>query len=109
MNVLFEWLTEVVAESVTPDSPRALLLIAVVGGFGFCGVMTWLLLTSQQPLHEPQWGFAAIACGIVYGSMGAMLGGLHLAREEHDRVLAWATVLMNSLAIGLAGIGAIGR
>jgi hypothetical protein len=69
--------------------------------------MTSPLLTSPQPLHHPEWGFTAIICGIGFGSMGTMLSGMHLAREEHDRVLAAATMFVNGAAIALAAVGAV--
>jgi hypothetical protein len=107
MKFLFELMAEVVAESVTPESPRALLLVALAGGFGFSCAMTFLLFTWEQPLYEPGWGFGAIICGIIYGSMGAMLSSLHLVREADDRLLAAASMLMNAAAIVLAIVAAL--
>ena len=107
MKFLFELIAEVVGESVTPESPRALLLVALAGGFGSCCVTTFLLFTWEQPLHEPGWGFSVIICGIIYGAMGGMLSGLHLAREAEDRLLAAAAMSMNTAAIILAIVAAV--
>jgi hypothetical protein len=106
MKFLVELLSELAVETVSPDSPRALLLLALLGGVGLCAAETWVLTSVAQPLYGPDWAFTTIICGIAFGSMGAMLSGLHVTREETDRLLAWAAMVMNGVAIALAALAA---
>jgi len=59
----------------------------------------WLLVTSPDPLRQPDWGFAVLVCSMLFGAGGLLVSMLHLARNESERVLGLMCATVNTVAM----------
>ena len=71
-------------------------------GLVLCAVNGWLFLTSANPLNEPEWGWGAVAAGIIAGAAGIMWSGLHLLRGDDDRAFGILALGTNVAAVMIA-------
>jgi hypothetical protein len=76
-----------------PSTSRGTLALSLLLSVGLAAINGWLLLSSDRPLHEPQWGMNAIIFGILFGAMSAILGVVHLTRYDDEVVLAWGAIM----------------
>jgi hypothetical protein len=98
MSLLVDIVLDVLSELIPPASRKGGLVVAAAIAFAFALVIAWLIFVVPDPLNQPRWGLAALACSIVYGSGGAIASVVNLRSDEPNRA-ASVVLLVWSLAL----------
>jgi hypothetical protein len=101
MSFLADIAFELIAELFLPESRKARLILGGVIAFAFSIVIAWLIYALPDPLNQPSWGLAAIACSIVYGSAAIIASVLNLLGDEPERA---ASIFCLVTCVGLVAM-----
>jgi hypothetical protein len=109
MSVLGDLLLDALVGGAGPSSDRG-----VVGTFAgvSCALMVatgWLLVTSPNPIQEPEWGMGVLALSVAWGVGGLVVSVLHLYRNQSDRRFGLVCLAFNVGAVAVPALWTITR
>lgn len=99
MSLLIDLLLDLIGSGVGPSTDRAIVVSFSAASIILAAVSTWLVMTFPDPIKEPAWGLAVLACAVLCGAGGLLVSSLHLRRNEADRLFGGLALTVNAAAI----------
>jgi fermentation-respiration switch protein FrsA (DUF1100 family) len=99
MSLLTDLVLHVVGSTLAPSSNRGIVAALSVGSIVLAGTTVWLLVTSADPIRQPDWGGAVLIGSVLCGAAGVLVSLLHVRRSQSDRLFAVLNLLVNATAL----------
>ena len=98
---LLDFLGDVVTGGIGPSTSRGTMRIGIAIGLALASALGWLIITSDDPLRTPEWGYGVIALAIIFPSLEVLLGLVTMQREPENHGIALLNVLANGGVLAL--------
>jgi hypothetical protein len=99
VSLLADWFLELIGSAGGPSTERGLVATFSTGSIALTAGTVWLVMTSSDPIRQPEWGLAVFAGTLLCGAGGLLVSFLHLRRNESDRLFG-----ILSATVNLAGV-----
>lgn len=101
MSLLIDLLLDVIGSGVGPSTDRGLVATFSAGSIALTAVTAWLVVTSHDPITQPEWALTVLAGSILCGAGGVLVSLTHLRRNESDRLFGFLSLTLNSAAVAI--------
>jgi hypothetical protein len=101
LSLLTDLVLDLLGSAVEPSSDRGIVVMFSAGSVVLAIATLWVLLTSPNPIKQPEWGLAVLAGSLICGGAGAFVSLLHLRRNESDRLFGALCLTANVAAVGI--------
>ena len=98
MSLLADSVLGLIETGVFPATDRGLVATLTFASVGLLATSVWLLITSADPLRQPEWALAAHVGAMLVGAGGLLVSWLHLKRNPSDQLLAILCLAANAAA-----------